>query len=77
MSTPTSCRTAARRPIRQILFNDKGTRKTLLQLIGEANVRQGREQAARADLRFGEGPRGEVFILNKRDGIIRQIVPGQ
>ncbi len=61
--------------IRQILFNDKGTRKTLLQLIGEANVRQGKEQAQRADLRFGEGPQGEVFILNKRDGIIRQIVP--
>ena len=61
--------------IRQILFNDHGTRKTLLQLIGEANVRQGKEQAQRADLRFGEGPQGEVFILNKRDGIIRQIVP--
>jgi hypothetical protein len=61
--------------IRQILFNDKGTRKTLLQLIAEANVRQGKEQAARADLRFGEGPRGEVFVLNKRDGIIRAIVP--
>ena len=63
--------------IRQILFNDKGTRKTLLQLIGEANVRQGKEQAQRADLRFGEGPQGEVFILNKRDGIIRQIVPSK
>ena len=61
--------------IRQILFNDKGTRKTLLQLIAEANVRQGKEQAARADLRFGEGPNGEVFILNKRDGIIRMLVP--
>ena len=61
--------------IRQILFNDKGTRKTLLQLIQEANARQGKEQAQRADLRFGEGPQGEVFVLNKRDGIIRLIVP--
>lgn len=63
--------------IRQILFNDKGTRKTLLQLIGEANARQGKEQALRADLRFGEGLQGEIFILNKHDGIIRKIVPSK
>jgi len=61
--------------VRQVLFNDKGTKKTLLQLITEANTRQGKEPAARADLRFGEGPNGQVFILNKRDGIIRLLVP--
>ena len=44
--------------IRQILFNDKGARKTLLQLIVEKNTAQGKEPAARADLRFGEGPQG-------------------
>jgi hypothetical protein len=27
-----------------------------------------------ADLRFGEGPNGEV-ILNTHDGVIRQVVP--
>ena len=61
--------------VRQILFNDKGTRKTLLQLIAEKNVEQKKEPAARADLRFGEGPQGQVFVLNKRDGVIRLLVP--
>jgi hypothetical protein len=61
--------------VRQVLLNDKGTPKTLLQLIVEANTREGKEPAARADLRFGEGPNGQVFILNKRDGIIRLFVP--
>ena len=61
--------------IRQVLFNDKGTRKTLLQLIAEKNVQQKKEPAARADLRFGEGPQGQIFVLNKRDGVIRLLVP--
>ena len=60
--------------VRQILFTDKGTRKTLLQLIAEKNAQQGREPAARADLRFGEGPQGRIFVMNKRDGVIRLIV---
>ena len=62
-------------PIRRILLNDKGTRKTLLQLIKEKNEAQGRKPAARADLRFGVGPQGQLFVLNKRDGIIRLLVP--
>jgi len=61
--------------VRQVLFNDHGTHKTLLQLIGETNAKQKREPAGRADLRFGEGPRGQVFVLNKRDGVIRLFVP--
>lgn len=61
--------------VRQILFNDNGTRKTLLELIGEANKKQGKEPAGRADLRFGEGPEGQIFVMNKRDGIIRLLVP--
>jgi glucose/arabinose dehydrogenase len=54
---------------------DKGTNKTLLQLIREKNEAQGRKPAARADLRFGRGPRGQIFILNKRDGVIRLLTP--
>ena len=61
--------------IRRILFNDKGVTKTLLQLIKDKNVAQGKSPSTRADLRFGEGPNGEIFILNKRDGVIRQITP--
>jgi len=46
-----------------------------LQLIREKNSTQGRRAAQRADLRFGYGPAGQVFLLNKADGIIRQLVP--
>ena len=60
--------------IRRILFNDKGETKTLLKLIQEKNVAQGKQPSTRADLRFGEGPNGEIYILNKRDGVIRQLV---
>ena len=62
-------------PIRRIMFNDKGTNKTLLQLIREKNAAQGKPAAPRADLRMGRGPDGQIFILNKRDGVIRLLVP--
>jgi len=61
--------------IRRILFNDAGEAKTLLQLIQEKNAEQGRSPASRADLRFGPGPGGQVFLLNKYDGIVRLLVP--
>jgi hypothetical protein len=61
--------------IRRILLKDKGTQKTLLELIREKNAVQGRPPAQRADLRFGQGPNGQIFILNKRDGVIRALVP--
>jgi hypothetical protein len=62
--------------IRRILFidqRDKGQTKTLLQLIQEKNVAQGKTASTRADLRFGEGANGEIYILNKRDGVIRML----
>ena len=62
-------------PIHRVLLNDKGDAKTLLQLIKEKNASQGKTPATRADLRFGQGPNGDVFILNKRDGTIRMLVP--
>ena len=61
--------------IRRILFNDKGQTKTLLELVKEKNVAQGLKPSTRADLRYGEGPDGRIFILNKWDGVIREIVP--
>jgi glucose/arabinose dehydrogenase len=61
--------------IRRILFNDKGTNKTLFQLIREKNAAQGKPPAPRASLRFGRGPRGQIFVMNKGDGIIRLFVP--
>jgi hypothetical protein len=61
--------------IRRILLNDNGTAKTLLQIVRETNTRQGKQPATRADLRFGWGPDNQVFLLNKRDGIIRRLMP--
>ena len=55
-STPTTCPSGGQDAIRRILFNDKGTTKTLLQLIKEKNAAQGKPPAPRADLRFGRGP---------------------
>jgi hypothetical protein len=57
--------------IRRVLFNDEGTPRTLLDLI------RARGEARRADLRFGSGPEGEAFLLNKRDGVVRKLVPGR
>lgn len=61
--------------IRRILLDDNGEAKTLLQVIKEKNEKQGKKPATRADLRFGLGPEGQVFLLNKADGVIRQLVP--
>lgn len=61
--------------IRRVLFLDDGEPKRLLQLVREKNEEQGREPAEQADLRFGSGPDGQVFLLNKFDGVIRRLVP--
>jgi hypothetical protein len=61
--------------IRRILLNDGGTPKTFLKIIQEKNVKQGKAPTTRADLRFGDGPNGQVFLLNKHDGTIRLLVP--
>jgi hypothetical protein len=55
--------------IHRILFNSGGSAKTLMQLIKEKAP-----AATRADLRFGTGPNDRVFLLNKQDGTIREIV---
>ncbi|MGE0161120.1 MAG: sorbosone dehydrogenase family protein [Gemmatimonadales bacterium] len=56
--------------IRRVLFRDEGQAKTLLQLI-QKHV----PGANQPDLRLNAGPEGAVFLLNKADGIVRQIVP--
>jgi glucose/arabinose dehydrogenase len=58
--------------IRRVLLNDSGQAKTLLELIRAKNATQGKPPAARADLRFGGD--GDVFLLNKQDGVIRMLV---
>jgi len=61
--------------IRRILFDDKGTNKTLLDLMHEKNAAQGRMPARVADMRMDPGPQGRIYILNKGDGVIRMLVP--
>ena len=63
--------------IQRVLFDVNGGDgpKTLLQLIQDKNVAQGRAPATRADMRMGLGPDGQIFLLNKRDGTIRLLVP--
>ena len=61
--------------IRRVLFNDGGEPKTLLQLVQAKNREQGKDPARRVDLRFGTGPDGRIFLLNKHDGTIRELVP--
>jgi hypothetical protein len=63
-------------PIHRILLSDGGAGKTLLEHIKAANGRQGKMPATRADLRFGVGAGGQVFLLNKGDGIVRVLTPG-
>lgn len=61
--------------IRRVLLKDDGELKTLLQLIQGKNVEQGKEPAKRADMRFGTGPDDQMYLINKRDGVIRLLVP--
>lgn len=63
------------RGFRRVLLRHDGDPKTFLELIQEKNEQQGRSPASRADLRFGTGPDGRFFLLNKHDGTIREVEP--
>ena len=62
-----------------LLVDEPGTRRmvvdTMQGMIKEKNTQQGKMPAIRADLRMGAGPNGQLLVLNKRDGIIRLLVP--
>jgi glucose/arabinose dehydrogenase len=62
-------------PIRRVLFvTAPGVApRPLLAIIREKNAAQGRPPAERADLRFDANAAGQIFLLNKGDGIIRVI----
>ncbi len=57
--------------IRRLLFLPG--EKTLLQPINEKRQERKIEAVGRTDLRFGVGQGGRIFLLNKRDGVIRVI----
>ena len=61
--------------LRRVLLRDGDDVRTLLSVVAEKTREQGREPAVRVDLRFGTGPDGRVFLMNKHDGVIREVVP--
>ena len=66
--------TGGQAAIRRVLFRDGATPRTFLAHVQAKNAEQGRERASRVDLRFGTGPDGRLFLLNKHDGVIREVV---
>ena len=47
--------------------------RSALEIIREKNRAQGKTEAARADLRFDANAAGQIFLLNKADGVIRVV----
>lgn len=56
-----------------ILVDSNGDEMHLLQLINAARADRGLGAVSRTDLRFSYGLDGDIFILNKHDGIIRRL----
>lgn len=61
--------------IRRVLLRDGGEERTFLEIVRDETIEQGREPTTRTDVRFATGPGGRLFLLNKHDGVIREIVP--
>ena len=60
--------------VRRVLFRHDGEVKSFLRMVEEKVARQGRKANGRTDLRFGTGPDGQLFLLNKHDNTIRRLV---
>ena len=58
-------------PYQEVLIRDGGVDKSFRTFLRDATGNAG---LGRTDLRWGEGPGGEIFVLNKQDGWVRQIV---
>ena len=57
------------------LLDDASEPVRLLELINATRSSRGLSAVSRADLRFGVNTPGEVFVLNKHDGVIRALAP--
>lgn len=57
-------------PITELRLRYQGTERTFLDII--RTVSPG---AGRADLRFGRDAAGNIYLLNKQDGVIRKLIP--
>jgi hypothetical protein len=52
-----------------------GVDKRLISIINEERASLGLSNATRADLRLSVNTPGEIFVLNKQDGVLRMLVP--
>lgn len=68
---------AGQDPLAQLQLVDKaGNNVDLLELINaQRDADQRPEDASRTDLRFSMGTAGEIYILNKQDGVVRVLTP--
>jgi hypothetical protein len=57
---------ARRSPIQELRLFYEGIERSLLDILGERR---------RADVRFGAGEAGEIYVLTKRDGMVRVLRP--
>ena len=57
-------------PFVEVRIRDGGVDKTFRQFLRDANANPGLN---RTDTRWGVGPDGEIYVLNKHDGMVRRI----
>lgn len=57
-------------PYVEVEIRDNGTDKTFTEFVDDNNP----GSINRTDIRWGLGPDGEIYLLNKRDGVVRKIV---
>ena len=60
--------------VRRVLLRHDGEVKSFRRMVEEKVAAQGRKARRRTDLRFGTGPDGQLFLLNKHDSTIRRLV---
>jgi glucose/arabinose dehydrogenase len=70
LSNVSSLRNGFLAPFVDVRINDNGTLKTFLQFLQDES---GNNNLNRTDTRFGVDANGEVYIMNKHDGVIRRI----
>ncbi len=58
-------------PYEELRLTHNGQEKSLLQILRDE---LGNQSLSRTDMRFGTGPNNELYVLNKRDGVIRKFV---
>lgn len=56
-------------PFEAVRLTQNGVEKSFLQIVRDASNNQ---SLNRSDLRYGIGPDNEIYVINKRDGVVRR-----